>query len=50
MNIFTVGFPLQIGTGLLMLGLMLSVFAAILEEIFGEMGLEVVGMLDLLRR
>jgi flagellar biosynthesis protein FliR len=50
MNIFTVGFPLQIGSGLLMLGLMLPMFAALLEEIFGEMGLEVAGILSLLRR
>jgi len=50
MNVFTVGFPLQIGAGLLMLGLMLPMFATVLEEIFGEMGIEVVGMLSLLRR
>jgi flagellar biosynthetic protein FliR len=49
MNFFAVGFPLQIGAGLLVLGLMLPMFATILDELFGDMGIQIVGMLNLLR-
>jgi flagellar biosynthetic protein FliR len=49
MNVFMVGFPLQIGGGLLMLALMLPMFAAILDQIFGDLGIQIVGMLNLLK-
>jgi flagellar biosynthesis protein FliR len=35
MNVFTVGFPLQIGGGLLMLALMLPMLATVLDQILG---------------
>ena len=50
MNVFMVGFPLQIGTGLLMLALMLPLLTSILEELFGHMGMQMAGMLQVLRR
>jgi flagellar biosynthesis protein FliR len=39
MNVFTVGFPLQIGGGLLMLTLMLPMLAPILDQIFADLGI-----------
>jgi flagellar biosynthetic protein FliR len=50
MNVFMAGFPLQIGGGLLMLALMLPMCAAVLDQIFGDLGLQIVGMLNLLKR
>ncbi len=50
MNVFTVGFPLQIGGGLLMLALMLPMLATVLDQIFGDLGIQIVGMLNLLKR
>ena len=49
MNIFMVGFPLQIGGGLLMLALMLPMFAAMLDQIFGDLGIQIVGLLNPLK-
>ena len=50
MNVFMVGFPLQIGGGLLILALMLPIFATVLDQIFGDLGIQIVGMLNLLKR
>lgn len=49
MNVFMVGFPLQIGLGLLILAFMLPVLASVLEELFGQLGIQIVGMLKLLK-
>jgi flagellar biosynthesis protein FliR len=44
-----VGFPLQIGMGLLMLGLMLPMLATMLGQVFGNLDLQIAGMLNLLK-
>jgi flagellar biosynthetic protein FliR len=49
MNVFMVGFPLQIGMGLLMLALMLPMFTAALGQVFGDMGVQIAGMINLLK-
>jgi flagellar biosynthetic protein FliR len=49
MNVFMVGFPLQIASGLLMLGLMLPIFAAALGQVFDNLGLQIAGMLNLFK-
>lgn len=49
MNVFMVGFPLQIGMGLLMLALMLPIFATVLEQVFGNLGVQIIGALNLLK-
>jgi flagellar biosynthetic protein FliR len=49
MNVFMVGFPLQIAMGLLMLGLMLPLFATTLGQVFDNMGLQIAGLLNLLK-
>jgi len=50
MNVFMVGFPLQIAVGLLTLAYMLPVVAAVLDELFGELGGQIMGLLQLLKR
>ena len=49
MNVFMVGFPLQIASGLLMLAFMLPVAISGMEDLFGELGTQIVGILKLLR-
>jgi flagellar biosynthetic protein FliR len=49
MNVFMVGFPLQIGLGLLMLALMLPMFVAALGPVFGNMEVQIAGLLALLK-
>jgi flagellar biosynthetic protein FliR len=49
MNVFMVGFPLQIGMGLLILGLMMPMLATVLEQVFGNLDVQIVGMLNLLK-
>lgn len=49
MNVFMVGFPLQIGVGLLTLAFMLPLVAFVIEELFGQIGTQIVGMLNLLK-
>jgi flagellar biosynthetic protein FliR len=49
MNVFMVGFPFQIGIGLLTLAIMLPVMATAIEELFGQLGTRTVGMLNLLK-
>ncbi|MBI3328368.1 MAG: flagellar biosynthetic protein FliR [Nitrospinae bacterium] len=50
MNVFMVGFPLQIGSGLLILAFMLPLVASVVEDLFGQVGMQMVGMLKLLKR
>jgi flagellar biosynthetic protein FliR len=49
MNVFMVGFPLQIGAGLLILALMLPLFATTLEQVFGNLANQIAGLLNLLK-
>jgi flagellar biosynthetic protein FliR len=49
-NILMVGFPLQIGLGLLVLALMLPTFTLVLGQLFDDLGLQLAGWLALLKR
>jgi len=49
LNVFMVGFPLQIGMGLLILASMLPVFATALGRVFSDLAGQIAGMLNLLK-
>jgi flagellar biosynthetic protein FliR len=45
MNVFIVAMPLKIGVGLLFIGFGLPYFTAFLENIFGDLGQDIILML-----
>lgn len=48
MNVFIVGFPLQIGLGLLMLGITVPLFALYVKTLFAEMGHNMSGLMGMM--
>ena len=49
MNVFLVGFPLKIATGLIMISLALPMFAAVFPDVFDEFVRDILRVLALMR-